>query len=384
MTLTACPDRLGCYRVGNLKVYSKLEAIELHKKTGVHPHWDFNEAVYSSYDWTTEPTENILELYRQRAQQLRDRYDYIILMYSGGADSTNVLDTFLNNDIKLDEIASYINYDATGNKDNYLNEEIYRVVFPKVDELKIKYSWLKHRPIDLTKFTFDFFVDGDNKFDWIYNLNMLFNPNAASRESLALKIPDWANIINSGKKLCVLWAHDKPRISYENNRYVFKFIDIIDNGPTVKSIAGKQPYTDELFYWAPDKPEIVIKQSHIIKRYLESGNQMFITTEKSDLAYKIINGVKYWLSNHGVHSLIYPTWDINTFTNGKPSSIIFTPRDSWFFKLENEFAAKKNWEMGINKLWSIVPDYWKNDVTDVGGGLKACISKSYYLEKKNQ
>ena len=89
------PDRLGCYRVGDLKFYSKLEAIEMHTRTGIHPHWDFNEAVFSSYDWTVEPEENILELYRQRAQQLRDKYDYIILIYSGGADSETILQSFI-------------------------------------------------------------------------------------------------------------------------------------------------------------------------------------------------------------------------------------------------------------------------------------------------
>jgi hypothetical protein len=84
------PDKLGCYRVGDLKFYSKLQAIEYMQKTGVHLHWDFNEAVFSSYDWTMEPQETILELYRQRAQQLRDRYDYIALFWSGGADSETV------------------------------------------------------------------------------------------------------------------------------------------------------------------------------------------------------------------------------------------------------------------------------------------------------
>ena len=41
-------DKLGVYRVGDFKFYSKLEAIEMHAKTGIHPHWDFNEAVFSS------------------------------------------------------------------------------------------------------------------------------------------------------------------------------------------------------------------------------------------------------------------------------------------------------------------------------------------------
>lgn len=377
------PNRLGVYNVGDVKFHSKLEAIDMHTKTGIHPHWDFNEAVYSCYDWTTEPTESISELYKQRAQQLRNDYDYIVLMYSGGADSFNVLDTFLSNNIKLDEVASFINYDATNNKENYLNSEIFKVSVPTVDQLKDVYPWLTHRLIDLTQLTVDFFNHTQNKFDWIYKLNMAFNPNAASRESLPLKIKEWRDLIDAGKKFCILWGHDKPRIAHQDNKFLFRFIDIIDNACTVKSIAGEQPYADELFYWSPAKPEIVIKQSHLIKNYLNSGDitQLpFVSTEKSDLAFKTVNGVKHWLSNHGVHSIIYPNWNINTFSLGKPASLILTPRDTWFFNIENENHIKKNWAVGLDKLWKMLPDYWKNAPDNISNGLKACWSKEYFLE----
>ena len=168
-------DKLGCYRVGPAKFYSKLEAIEAHTKTGIHPHWDFNEEVFSSIDWTKEPSETILELYGQRAKQLREKYDYIALMYSGGADSDTVLCSFLDNDIKIDEVATYVNYDATGDKDNFLNAETWNVAFPRIEMLQQQYPWLKHRIIDLSDMTISEFTNPSNKFDWIYSMNMFFN-----------------------------------------------------------------------------------------------------------------------------------------------------------------------------------------------------------------
>ena len=66
--MTQYPDPLGVYRISNLKFYSKLEAIEFSTRTGQPIHWDFNEAVFSSYDWTKEPSQSLSELYRQRAQ----------------------------------------------------------------------------------------------------------------------------------------------------------------------------------------------------------------------------------------------------------------------------------------------------------------------------
>ena len=376
-------DKLGCYRVGPAKFYSKLEAIEAHTKTGIHPHWDFNEEVFSSIDWTKEPSETILELYGQRAKQLREKYDYIALMYSGGADSDTVLCSFLDNDIKIDEVATYVNYDATGDKDNFLNAETWNVAFPRIEMLQQQYPWLKHRIIDLSDMTISEFTNPSNKFDWIYSMNMFFTVNHVARDNLALKIKDWADIISSGKRLCVLWGHDKPRIHHENNRFSFQFIDYIDNGPTVKSMAGQQPYSNELFYWTPDTPSIVVKQSHLIKNYLNNHltNSIFVSERCSDLAYKTVNGKKYWLSNDGIHSIIYPHWNIDTFSVGKPSSILFSPRDNWFMELEESNTAKQVWKMGIQKLWQMLPDYWKNNPSSSHDGLKACVSPHYYLEK---
>ena len=373
-------NNLGHYKVGNLITHSKLEAIDLHSKTGIHPHWDFNEAAFSCYDWKVEPRQHILELYRARAQQLRDKYDYIVLLYSGGADSETVLQSFIDNDIKLDEIASYSNYDATSDKQNNLNCELYNVSGPRAEQLKDSYPWMKHRVIDLSQMTVDYF--NNVGLDWIEDLNMFFTPNSAVRESLGLKIKEWADIIHSGKSFCLLWGHDKPRLMHNNGKYSIRFIDLLDNGPTVKSFAGQLPYADELFYWTPDMPEIIIKQGHLLKNYLDSNltSSPFVSTHKSDLAYKEVNGVKYWINNHGVHSVIYPRWNIDTFSPGKPASIIFSPRDTWFFELNQEDNAKRVWKVGLDKVWKIIPDYWKNDVNNVATGFKACWSKDYYLE----
>ena len=214
-------------------------------------------------------------------------------------------------------------------------------------------------------------------------MNMYFGPNNAARESLPLKIKDWADIVHSGKKLCMLWGHDKPRIHHKNGQFSMRFIDFIDSGPTVKSIAGKQPYADELFYWTPDHPKIVIKQAHLIKNYLLSGNvnQLpFVSQVKSDLAFITVNNKTHWLSNHGIHSIIYPTWDINTFTISKAATMVYSPRDHWFFNLENSHQAKKNWITGFDKFWKVVPDYWKNDPMRIDRSIKSCWSKDYFLE----
>ena len=55
-------------------------------------------------DWTQPSRIPLTTLYKIRAQQLRDKYDYLMLMFSGGADSTTVLHSFVLNNIHLDEV----------------------------------------------------------------------------------------------------------------------------------------------------------------------------------------------------------------------------------------------------------------------------------------
>jgi hypothetical protein len=66
------PDNFGYYQVGEMKFYSKLEAIELHTKTNIHPHWNFNEGAYSSMDWSNEPKESLkmcfLEVFQKNSK----------------------------------------------------------------------------------------------------------------------------------------------------------------------------------------------------------------------------------------------------------------------------------------------------------------------------
>jgi hypothetical protein len=102
--VTQDPDKRGYYVVGWKKFYNKIQALQYSTKMGFAVRWVFNDKVYSSIDWTMPITKSLKELYRDRAQQLRDSYDYIILHYSGGQDSNNMLHSFIDNNIHLDQI----------------------------------------------------------------------------------------------------------------------------------------------------------------------------------------------------------------------------------------------------------------------------------------
>lgn len=379
-------DKFGFYYFDNLHFYSKLEAIQASEKHNKTLQWNFNDEVYSSYDWSIEPIESLEDLYRDRAQQIRDKYDYLILWLSGGADSANILNAFINNDIKIDEVASYVNYEATGDKYNFLNGEIYNVAIPMVEKAKEKQPWLKHTLIDLPSLTMDHFAQHGTKFDWIYHMNWYLTPNSMTRQDIKMKIPEWANMINSGKKVCFLHGVDKPRVTCNRNKgqYHFKFVDLIDNSVTANMQINDNPWEfDELFYWSPDAPKIPIKQGHVIKQYMKTATEYITLVEeqKKRKKYCVVSSINeefYFLELIKLNSLIYP-WHTPVMYQVKAPSLFFTPRDEWFFKLPDSDPAKHAWRMGLDYLWNEMPDSMKSNPNKMEAGFNMMSSKSYNL-----
>ena len=379
---SARQDKFGFYQVGDFRTYSKFEAIEQHVKTGQKLLWRFNDEVFSSYDWSQEPTESLRELYRQRAQQLRDQYDYIVLWFSGGADCTNILNSFIDNDIKLDEVASQVNYDATGDKFNFLNAEIFNVASVVAESAKQQQPWLRHTVIDLCKMATEYFANKGLNFDWIYHANSYVNPNNTARRDIKLSMPHWTKMFNEGKKVAFVSGIDKPRVNGVNGQYFFKFADLIESVNAESQTLNRDWEFNELFYWTPDCPKIVIKQAHVIKNYLKlcSATSPFITDD-----IKLTNNITttigkkiYYLTSHGIHTLIYPKW-VPVLYQFKPRSIPFTERDSWFFNLPDSDPAKYAWKAGLEHRWKSTPEIFKQDANNIYRGFKNISSKIYSL-----
>ena len=136
MRVTFNPDKFGYYTVGDLKTYSKLEAVEWQQRFGHFPEWNFNKVVFDACDWQQEPAIDLWELYKARARQIRDSYDHVVIFYSGGSDSHNLLSAWIDAGLKIDEILTYWNYEGSGSRDDLQNSEPDRVVFPHIKQLQ--------------------------------------------------------------------------------------------------------------------------------------------------------------------------------------------------------------------------------------------------------
>lgn len=406
-------DQFGYYTVKQHKTYSKIEALELAHNLNVPVKWNFNETIFSQYPWHIDTKENIKILYKRRAEQIRQKYDYLVVWYSGGADSFTVLNTFKENNIHVDEIAQFHSYEGEKTWNSYLNKEIETVAIPGTKEFLNSMPHTKHRLVDLTPIIKSVFGEDRNKFDFIYKSNHSFGPHQLARTYVRDKIDDWRKIIESGKKLCFIWGVDKPPVRYDsdNDKYYLEFFDIVDGGGVGPRIQqeNRSDWHDEFFYWSPDSMDIIARQGHIIVNYLrnipkEDLDTQYLTRDRYSysMSYngdyipqylgrpgRIVNGIMYHLTSEGSHRLVYPDWKETTFSLGKPFSYTFSPRDRWWYEALRaqdqrmhrtaiESFYKKFTKFGFNNYRNLrqrVNLDFRNISIDL------CFTKKYFLEK---
>jgi hypothetical protein len=258
--------KLGYYTVGSEKFFSKPMALIKATETNQFPKWHFNDNAFNNLNHALMPEISLRELYRIRAQQLRDRFDYIRLEFSGGSDSATALYSFVNNGIHLDEVV--VKYPKTGEKnveDDPFNHK------PENTLSEFKYAalpilnWLKiHAP--LTKITiYDYSIDMLTlKYDegWVFQTKDYFQPGHAFKHNPIGTI-EHKRLADSGKSICVLYGVDKPKVCIKDSKWYMYFIDIIANH-SVGTIGDYTNLTNEYFFWTPDLPEMVLKQAHVV------------------------------------------------------------------------------------------------------------------------
>lgn len=394
-------EKFGYYQIGNFKTYSKVEAIELHKTTGIHPHWDFNESYFKNYSWNIEPIETLDELYARRAAQIRNDYDYVVLFYSGGADSGNILDTFVKNNIKIDEVATYNFQSIDSDPLSHFNAELSQVAWPKLKQLQDQGVNFIHRNIDISNIAIDILNDENLYLNRGYYASVHWGTNHLARSYIREKTPEYKKIIESGKKLVFVWGSDKPRLYKENGKYCIKFLDLIDGAVNVRTqLINKEEEYDELFYWAPESADIICKQGHVLKRFFDKcdikninnidisdpilENDPVITAyyrnnvEIPNLEKIFSNKRSYDSMSHRnlLNSIIYTNFSPDLFSIGKPGSLMLSPRELMFHK---HTELRRQTDRLIEHIKG-VDQYWHADPTNFFKGIKLCISPSYYLE----
>ena len=351
--------QLGYYTCNGIDFSSKVDAFLYSVTVNKPVEWMFHQDVFGKYPWHIEPEETLDQLYDKRARELRERYDYIILSFSGGADTNNILESFVRQGLHIDEIVINHMGKATAsttvldpnvkNSWNFAAEHKLQAV-PRLQYIKQHLPLTKITEIDVSDTVIKGLRDFDD-VDWVLGRNDHLSVGQLFRYNY-FHFSDIKKQFDHGKRVGIIVGLDKPKTTIKNNNLYVYFIDTVANITTINDFnTDYTNVTTEMFYWSPDCAKMICKQAHVIRRWLEANpvrKQFWINPSYSTV--RLYH--ERWL-----RSLIYTTWNDDWFQTDKSTDWWNTEFDTWF-RTNPEFSREfQLWQQGIGYLASKLPDY---------------------------
>lgn len=338
------------YTVGNEHFKNKTLALLRSNETASNITWSFHDNAFNSIDWTIEPSISLNDLYAARALSLRQKYDYIILMCSGGPDSNNVAYSFLKNGIHVDEIIASAPLSGLNNwVDNENDKTTENVIsetrlaqIPFVKEIQSKYPNVK---ITLNDYFEDILNYKDS--DWLIKSTDYAHPTTVARYGIE-KFPHLRKLAETDKKVGIIYGIDKPFLTIDKGEMHCMISDYAVNVPTESPFDN---FYNELFYYSHEMPYILSKQCHLLKKWLflpENKKALMLTKLNSQIApFKEFNAGLY---QRAIVPCIYPMIEKQIWQAGKPKYNIMADMDSWFYSNHSKLKIYDMMTSNINSI----------------------------------
>lgn len=379
--------KLGYYTCNGQEFDSKINACLYSIKVKKPIDWKFNNELFETFNWGQEPTETLDELYNQRARDLREKYDYLILSYSGGSDSHNALMSFIRQGLIVDEIivntmnqgsAKFTELDP-GNKTNKNAAAEHALqTMPRLKEIETLSPKTKITVVDLTNHLFDS-LEKTGDASWILNKREQVNIAGATRFNY-IHFNEIRKKFDKEKKIALIVGLEKPRTWIKDGMFYVGFNDRAANIITVaEHIKDYNNSTVEFFYWSPDAVKIIAKQVHVIKKWVEAFPEykkfwdLSLLTEPYAKVFRLVH-------ERILRTLIYTTWDNNWYQADKAVKDWYSEFDAWFYEGYAGTKAYHIWKEGLQYLEDNVKPYVVKDKDDRADGLLSFIH-SYQVGK---
>ena len=385
---------LGYYTCDGEEFESKIVAcIYATNKSRIDPtatgtrkvEWHFNDDAFSYYDWTLEPYKTLDELYNQRCRELREKYDYIMISYSGGADSHNIVMSFLRQNLHIDEIiinTTEKGFNAFGDNGPTASAKMasmseYEIqAIPRFKELRNLLPKTKFTIFDATDYTLTKAFSNDES--WVLNRKETLHPLNITRFNY-IYMSDIAKTFDKNKKIGIILGVDKPRIRIDNNMNVYSsFSDRTANVVSMDEMLNTYTnITVELFYWSRECCELLCKQAHVIKRLIEDNPELirlFLDRPGHSINHSIY-------VERLLRPALYSTWKKDWFQADKALMDWHSEFDSWFIDGMTHTHEYEIWKRGIDFVAAAARPftYTKNNMID---GL-ITFTKSYRIGRLN-
>ena len=235
------------YLVNNKQFFNPYLARYESFKSGSPISFYCNDAENDLLDWTQEPPETFEKLMDQHAHNLRNKYERLVLAWSGGTDSHTIYNVFKRNNIHIDEII--IKY-SKHLCDIYPDAHVDWMIKNHWDTTT-KITACEEYPKHIRQSTL-------NSDEWLFqDTRMMFSNYYA--KSGASEMIDLCESSHNGHNWGLIVGFEKPFVSYANGRWYSRQSDQI-------LLAAMGQDRLECFYL---DPVINLKQSHMAKRVLK-------------------------------------------------------------------------------------------------------------------
>lgn len=345
--------KLGYYFCNGKEFESKIQAYLYATEIKQPVQWIFNNHIFNAVNWTQEPEKSLDELYDQRAREIREKYDYIILSYSGGSDSNNILMSFYRQGLHIDEIVTNWVLEATKNF-TILDKEITTPWNSNAEyelHTRARLQWITDN-MPATKITFfdcsraiiNYFKNVQDE-SWVLDYKDPINPAVIQRYNY-IGMKNLHNRFDHYKNIAIITGTDKPKIyvTRTNELYLHFFDKLTNITPISQHFADYTNTEIEYFYWSPESCDMLVKQAHVMLKYFKQNSkyiplfypQMIIDRSAQEILLKRI--------------IYSSTWDSTWFQVKKPILDWESELDLWFTSQFKNTILIKNWNAGIDFL----------------------------------
>lgn len=365
----------------NDKIYgNKIEAlVDAQEYTGDANNIEFiPHADWESFNWLDEPPEPWEEVLRQHALNLRIKYSYLRLWFSGGVDSQTILNTFIKNNIHLDEIV-LVRDSPVDKFDTFENGEINWVAIP----------FIKAHKKSLAKTFINIINSGSKAYYNLWKNEKHFVENHTNSD---FNVPHGMiayndiipKAIQPQKNAANIFGLEKPLIGLDETGFYMYHVDTLSIWQSTDNPSNAKD-TPEYFYLAP---KVWSKQCHMVKNFCKE--------KRDDYLQILVDGKRLSLSttdNICRDPLYIP------FSTGKSVNIERLNKNSINSRCFKDVFRENlavNYDPKLvdmnNYLWTNleqtirnnIGNQWFNNKKNIKDGIIGKLSKKYYLEHSHE
>ena len=347
----------GVYTVGEKQFTNKVKALMYASEHNIPRYqisWSYGDDYFSAFNWQEEPTESLSYYYTERCRQLREKYDYLILYYSGGSDSHNILAHFLKANLLVDEVVTsfpieFYDKKQKANKSratSQMQNEWYYVAKKDLQMLQHLSPKTKITVHDYTSSILDFKINEDS---WLMESGESLQPSIAQYIE-RMYLPHMIDLYEK-KKVAHIYGVDKPRVFTHDGEWYFAFLDVVTalQAP-INPQENKHEYINvEKFYWAPESANMLIKQAHTVKKFYQTNHNLQFLARYDAMTYQHRTMVE-----EIIRSIIYPYWRTDTYQVSKPQSVWMLECDDILFNQGISSRALGKWKEGYDYILNTI------------------------------